>query len=92
MKIEKPPQFELNIEYIQQIWSGKFRDFFIKSDEKYFYWDDIKYKKDMPFKLQIENWTLLKTYRQSKYEKYKYTLPVSIKHFFCSNKKRDQKY
>lgn len=72
MKIEKPPQFELNIEYLQQIWSGKFRDFFIKSDEKYFYWDDIKYKKDMPFELQIENWTLLKTYRQSKYEKLKF--------------------
>lgn len=60
MKLEKPPKCELNIEYLQKIWSGEFKDFILESDEKYFYWDDIKYKKEVPFELQIDNWTLLK--------------------------------
>lgn len=69
MKLEKPPKCELNINYLQKIWGGEYSNFIAKSNEKYFYWDDIKYKKDMPFELQTDNWTLLKTYRYSKYEK-----------------------
>lgn len=69
MKLEKPPKFELNIAYLQGIWRGEFKDFIIKSDEKYYYWDDLKYKKDVPFESQIDNWILLKTYRTSKYQK-----------------------
>ncbi|MHC5202748.1 Fic family protein [Myroides sp. LJL119] len=69
MKLEKPPKYELNIDYLQRIWSGEFKDFIIKSDQKYYYWDDIKYKKDVPFESQIDNWILLKTYRTSKYQK-----------------------
>ncbi|MDM1408409.1 Fic family protein [Myroides sp. DF42-4-2] len=68
MKLEKPPKCELNFDYLQRIWKGEFKDFIIKSDEKYYYWDDIKYKKDVPFGSQIDNWILLKTYRTSKYQ------------------------
>ncbi|MEC4114870.1 Fic family protein [Myroides pelagicus] len=68
MKLEKPPKCELNFDYLQGIWRGEFKDFIIKSDEKYYYWDDIKYKKDVPFGSQIDNWILLKTYRTSKYQ------------------------
>lgn len=68
MKLEKPPKTQLNIDYLQEIWRGEFKDFIIKSDEKYYYWDDIKYRKDVPFESPIENWTLLKTYRISKYQ------------------------
>lgn len=69
MKLENPPQWKLNTDYLKRIWKGEFRDFIVKSDERYFYWDDIKYQKNVPFDSQIENWTLLKTYRTSKYEK-----------------------
>jgi Fic family protein len=68
MKIEKPPHYEHNLEYLQRIWKGEFDDFINKSDESYFYWDDLKYRKEVPFKNPIENWTLLKTYRATKYE------------------------
>lgn len=68
MKLEKPPKTQLNIDYLQEIWRGEFKYFIIKSDEKYYYWDDIKYRKDVPFESPIENWTLLKAYRISKYQ------------------------
>lgn len=88
MKLEKQPDTRLNIEYLQKVWNGEFRDFIIKSDEKYYYWDDLKYKKDVPFDSQIENWTLLKTYRTSKYEKIKfgnYTFNYFISEYISKN-------
>lgn len=68
MKLEKPPLIEINIDYLQQIWKGEYDDFLNKADEKYYYWDDLKYKKNAPFNEAIENWTLIKSYRFSKYE------------------------
>lgn len=88
MKLEKQPDTRLNIEYLQKVWNGEFRDFITKSDEKYYYWDDLKYKKDVPFDSQIENWTLLKTYRTSKYEKIKfgnYTFNYFISEYISKN-------
>lgn len=88
MKLEKQPYTKLNIEYLQKVWKGEFRDFIIKSDEKYYYWDDLKYRKDAPFDSQIENWTLLKTYRTSKYEKIKfgnYTFNYFISEYISKN-------
>ncbi|MBK7956921.1 MAG: hypothetical protein IPK03_01680 [Bacteroidetes bacterium] len=48
MKIEKPPHFELNIDYLQRIWKGEFDDFIHNTDERYYYWDDLKYRKEAP--------------------------------------------
>lgn len=68
MKLEAPPIFNVSIEFLQRIWKGEFDAFLSKSDEKYIYWDDLKYKKDLPFEKPEDNWTLIKTYRTSKYE------------------------
>lgn len=68
MKIEKPPKFEMNLDFLQRIWAGEFDEAINKSDELYYYWDDLKYKKDLPFVDPEENWTLIKTYRTTKYE------------------------
>lgn len=68
MKLEKPPIFELQTEYFDSIWRGDFENFLNKSDEKYYYWDDLKYRKDSPLKTPEENWNLIKTYRTTKYE------------------------
>lgn len=68
MKLEKAPIVEINTDYLQQIWNGEFDDFLNKADEKYYYWDDLKYRKESPFKESIENWILIKSYRFSKYE------------------------
>ena len=46
MKLEKTPDFKLQPEFLDKIWSGKFESFLNRSDEKYYYWDDIKYRKD----------------------------------------------
>ena len=72
MKLEKPPIFTLNMAYLQRIWNGDFNDFLEKTDEEYYYWDKLKYRKDAPFENPEENWTLLKTYRTSKYESIKF--------------------
>jgi Fic family protein len=88
MKVEKPQPTQLHIAYLQQVWQGTFKDFISKSEEKYYYWDDLKYKKDLPFGSQLENWTLLKTYRTSKYEKLKfghYTFNYYISEFISKN-------
>ena len=68
MKIEKPPHFDFKMAYLKRLLTGEFEDFINKSDERYFFWDDIKYKKDLPFVAAIENWNLIKTYRTTKYE------------------------
>lgn len=68
MKLEKPPIVKINLDHIQKIWDGEFEDFLNKADERYYYWDDLKYKKDTPFNDPLENWVLIKSYRVSKYE------------------------
>lgn len=82
MKLEKPPVFELNIAYLQRILQGEFSEFLQKTDEEYYYWDKLKYRKDAPFENPTENWALVKTYRRSKYEhiqfgKYKFNFFIS---------------
>ena len=44
MKLEKPPVFKLESKYLEGIWRGDFESYLNKSDEKYYYWDDIKYR------------------------------------------------
>lgn len=72
MKLEKPPFTEISIDYLQQVWKGEFEDFLNRVDEKYYYWDDLKYKKNTPFDDPLKNWTLIKSYRFSKYENIKF--------------------
>lgn len=68
MKLESPPHFKLKPELFEQIWQGDFESYLNKSDERYFFFDDIKYRKDSPFKNPEDNWNLIKTYRTTKYE------------------------
>jgi Fic family protein len=68
MKLESPPKYDFKPELFQKIWDGDFDAFLNQSDERYFYFDDIKYRKDAPFKNAQENWNLIKTYRSTKYE------------------------
>ena len=88
MKIERPPHFKLNLEFLQRIFAGDFNEFINRSDERYYYWDDVKYKKDLPFSTPEENWTLIKTYRTSKYEDIrfgKYRFNYFISSFISKN-------
>ncbi|MFN8713746.1 MAG: Fic family protein [Bacteroidota bacterium] len=88
MKIEQPPHVEINIDYLQRIWKGEFEELLNKSDERYYYWDDVKYRKGLPFETPLENWTLIKTYRTSKYESLifgKYRFNYFISPFISKN-------
>lgn len=88
MKLEKPPKFELNVDMLQRILKGEFEDQLNKSDELYYYWDDVKYKKDLPFTHPEENWTLIKIYRTTKYESLvfgKYRFNYFISSFISKN-------
>ena len=68
MKLESPPQLKFDPELFEKMWKGEYESFLNKSDERYFYYDDIKYLKDLPFDSPEENWQLLKTYRTTKFE------------------------
>lgn len=68
MKLESAPKYDFKPELFERIWQGDFESFLNLSEERYFYYDDIKYRKDAPFKDAQENWNLIKTYRSAKYE------------------------
>ena len=68
MKIKPTPAFKFKPELFEQIRQGDFEAFLSKSDERYFYYDEIKYQKNCPFPSPEENWSLIKTYRTTKYE------------------------
>ncbi|MDR1876481.1 MAG: Fic family protein [Flavobacteriaceae bacterium] len=63
MKLEKPPQSKTDKKLIQDLISGKFQEFLENSDNRYWYWDELKYRKNAPYTSQIKNWSLIKLYR-----------------------------
>lgn len=55
MQLEHAPKFKLETKYLEKIWNGEFEACLNKSDKKYYYWEDIKYEKDAPFKTKCSN-------------------------------------
>lgn len=68
MKLEAPPHYKFQPELFEKILNGEFESFLQVSDERYFYFDEVKYREEAPFQSPIDNWSLIKTYRTSKYE------------------------
>jgi Fic family protein len=69
MKLEKPPIVELDLEIFEKVTSTEFSTFLNKTDLRYYYWDELKYRKNLPLNTQAENWALVKTHRKLKYQK-----------------------
>lgn len=67
MKLERPPQTS-NDNYFGKSFDPKNKKYLQKTDEKYLYWDDVKYKKDGPYDDPVDNWGLIKAYRFYKSE------------------------
>lgn len=67
MKLERPPDVKY-IDYFGQALQDKYKTYLLSTDERYLYWDDIKYKKNGPFENPLENWSLIKAYRYLKSE------------------------
>ncbi|TKG92003.1 Fic family protein [Puteibacter caeruleilacunae] len=71
MKIEIPPKINWDSkihEMLEVILSKKFEDELKNIDQRYLYWDDIKYRKNMPFDDSSKNWMLVKLNRKMNYK------------------------
>lgn len=69
MKFEKPPKFNRTKEILEDYLSGTHNEFLKLTDERYFYWDELKYRKNLPYSNSTKAWTLVKMYRQANYKK-----------------------
>ncbi|MBE7645085.1 cell filamentation protein Fic [Tenacibaculum finnmarkense genomovar ulcerans] len=65
MKIENPPKFkEIDItKYIDSIGKEDVLSFLNEANERYFYWSEIKYRPNIPFKNSKEAWKMIKSHR-----------------------------
>ncbi|UXX79494.1 Fic family protein [Reichenbachiella carrageenanivorans] len=90
MKFENPPSHDTenslfeDSQLIKDYFSKKFEAFFKSVDSRYLYWDEVKYRKDLPFD-PIKSWALIKLNRRSNYKTltfgrfdFKYFLTESI--------------
>ncbi|MCR9153562.1 MAG: Fic family protein [Bacteroidetes bacterium] len=73
MKFETPPETsKLEDQVFKDFFSGKYSEFLQKTDQRYFYWDEIKHRKDLPYKDPLITWSLVKLHRQGNYKKVKF--------------------
>ena len=56
VKIETPPAVEWDDSIIKDIISGHYSEFISTSDVKYYYWDELKHRKDIPDGDPIKAW------------------------------------
>ena len=77
MKFEKPPDFNVDElifkddKLINDFFNKKFQDFFRSVDTRYLYWDELKYRKDLPFSPE-KSWALVKLNRSSSIKRLKF--------------------
>jgi len=67
VKLERPPIIDFQDVFGDYI-SMKHSDFLRKIEDRYFYWDEFKYRKDLPYSDPIKAWSLLKLHRQGNYK------------------------
>lgn len=69
MKLEHPPTLNHYEGMIDDIVKRQYETFLRKSDDQYFYWTSIKYKKDIPFPDDlVKSWSLVKFHRTINYK------------------------
>lgn len=85
MKLEPPPTFKIDSKTIDIIVNKEHEGFLQTIDSRYFYWNEIKYRKDLPLKRIEDNWKLIKTNRIFNYKqleignhRFKYYLTPTI--------------
>lgn len=74
MKIETPPTERiLSKELIDDFFKRKYESFLRSTDDRYFYWDELKYRKNLPYPDDLEkSWSLIKLHRQGSYKSLKF--------------------
>lgn len=77
MKLEKPPVSDVfDSEMVELSMKEKYKEFLQTIDSRYFYWDEIKHRKDLPFNPE-KSWKLIKAYRAINYK----NLSIGKHHF-----------
>jgi Fic family protein len=73
MKIENPPTPNFSSELIDDFLKRKHENFLRNSDERYYYWDEFKHRKNLPYPNDlVKSWTLIKLHRQGSYKRLKF--------------------
>ncbi|WP_417800337.1 Fic family protein [Tenacibaculum sp.] len=72
MKFENPPKMQMSSELIDDYFDKKYSDFLKTSDDRYFYWDELKHRKNLPYNDPIKAWSLVKLHRRSNYKRLKF--------------------
>ncbi|MEL6559161.1 MAG: Fic family protein [Bacteroidota bacterium] len=69
MKFENPPISSQTDQLIVDYLEKKYADFLKLTDDRYFYWDELKHRKKLPYKDPKETWSLVKFHRSVNYKK-----------------------
>ena len=72
MKFETPPKFEKSIQLINDYLDKKYDEFLRVCDNRYFYWDEIKHRKNLPYNDPQRAWSLVKLHRKANYNTLKF--------------------
>lgn len=78
MKFESPPVLEASISTLRELFDSvlseneTLKEFLHESDQKYFYWSDLKYRPNLPFENPTKAWQFLKMHRIFSAEKLKF--------------------
>ena len=72
MKFENPPNTIMTDELIDDYFDKKYSDFLKTSDDRYFYWDELKHRKKIPYDDPVKAWSLVKLHRRGNYKRLKF--------------------
>jgi Fic family protein len=83
MKFETSPSLKFNDDYSKEYilesttdrttGYSQVMEFLRESDKRYFYWTDIKYRKDLPFDNANKTWQFIKMHRNRSHEKLRFS-------------------
>lgn len=73
MKFETPPKSLMTNELVDDYFGKKYSNFLKTSDDRYFYWDEVKHRKSLPYNDPLKAWSLVKLHRSSNYKSLKFS-------------------
>ncbi len=63
MKVEATPKILRTNELINDFFTQKYADFLKLTDARYFYWAELKHRKNLPYNDPVKAWSLVKLHR-----------------------------
>ncbi|MEM6721867.1 MAG: Fic family protein [Bacteroidota bacterium] len=72
MKFEDSPNIQISEELINDYFDKKYADFLKITDDRYFYWNELKHRKNLPYNDPFKAWSLVKMHRKGNYKSLKF--------------------